>query len=483
MGLVLICQALLVLSQAITAGAASSTPAVVDLGGCSGALISNRRTVLTAAHCLGTLDGTVTFDLDGGRTPSRVAAVFAHPGYTAAGEPGDVAVLVLLDEAPEGVEPLPLVSAAPVSADVGATVRLVGYGSATRREGTARLAAVEPGVLVLAPAPANACRGDSGGPTLVTVDGRERIAGVISSGDEQCERFTRSSTVIEGDALLQSVAERTAPGTAGAGALCLFPGHCARGRCVGYCSEPCGSSSQCPASMSCRAGWCEYGGPPPGALGGACERSVDCRAGSCARSEAAVTVCAERCFPSNEVPCADGFTCSANLEAPGQYACFPAVKVATGGCSATGAGLPVIGLLLVLVRRGGQAARASGSGHRKPPPTRSPPGPKSKRCGEGTRRCAASAGRGRRRPGSSHAARCGTSRQTTPPSTCARATRGVGRARQRGSSHSRPFVGSIGWGSRPGTCRRWRAARRLRPRRVALGHAATAASGSRPARG
>lgn len=114
---------------------------VVDLSGCTGALLSSGRHILTAAHCITDGSGAinvasvpVTFDLMGKSITMNVpqANYWIHPnwnGNTSAGY--DVAILRLPSLAPSGpvgmgAERYPIQQ---VADEIGQTFRVVGYGN------------------------------------------------------------------------------------------------------------------------------------------------------------------------------------------------------------------------------------------------------------------------------------------------------------------------------------------------------------------
>ncbi len=193
---------------------------VVALGGdtrasCTGTVIS-RRSVLTAAHCLGSpvkkiyLGNTV---LGGARTIAVTKAV-RHPGYaTTGGKPtNDLAVLQLAEDAPVQAAPLFRDNLENTSEFIGPKFTFVGYGDnqvasspwgGTGGFGTKRITqfaikAVGPATVGGTPGTIDAtmfyynvpglsmCHGDSGGPAFFVQDGVEHVAGVTSFGNPRC---------------------------------------------------------------------------------------------------------------------------------------------------------------------------------------------------------------------------------------------------------------------------------------------------------
>lgn len=196
------------LTQAITHGELDTTSdAVVVLvsdrkgGHCSGVLIAP-RVVLTAAHCLDRGVDRVCFgsQLDDRSRCVDASGVEAHPAYAseAPDSPRDLAVVRLVEDAP--ATPLPIMTTPLEELDASTnTVRIVGFGLTrpfdhdprSKRTGTARLEALEGDTFTVAAAPSLTCGGDSGGPALATIDGREVVLGVTRSGDDECARVSR----------------------------------------------------------------------------------------------------------------------------------------------------------------------------------------------------------------------------------------------------------------------------------------------------
>ncbi|MCC6747919.1 MAG: trypsin-like serine protease [Deltaproteobacteria bacterium] len=214
--------------QAITGGSAVQHPAVGTLvvkrlgvvTTCTASLLGP-RTLLTAAHCLARsskdpLDGVQAFfwNRDGvAGSPAElnpVVAMAVHPQFRARDEAGallenvtidgqtfpfrvsafDLAVAHLARAEEGGAEPVPLSPVAPLA---GQPVTIYGTGvtEKERRDGDTLRAArntIE-GVgtntfhfVGATQKDGTTCDGDSGGPTLSTVDGKDRLVGVHSLG-------------------------------------------------------------------------------------------------------------------------------------------------------------------------------------------------------------------------------------------------------------------------------------------------------------
>jgi secreted trypsin-like serine protease len=175
-------------------------PAVVGLGilsvysYCSGTLIAP-HTVLTAGHCedVGT---EVEFgtDADDATKSITIAKTIHHPLYTGAGKPYDFALL-RLDSPATGVVPARFNITPLTAADVGKTIRHVGFGvtddstdagGGTKRTVSYTLNQVQPTLVYSGAAGKQSCDGDSGGPGFMVLAGQsdELLVSVISDGPE-----------------------------------------------------------------------------------------------------------------------------------------------------------------------------------------------------------------------------------------------------------------------------------------------------------
>jgi secreted trypsin-like serine protease len=189
-----------------------------EMAMCTGSLI-DQNIVLTAGHCVpDSLDASqvsVSFVNDpiceeynqgAGSTFRSVEKIIRHPDYPLSSSPdsskSDVALLRFAGQAPEGKKVLQM-QFEPVNFTPQSEIRVVGYGKTTdynsedEKGVLLRTAQIEP--LLNSPEPEQitasntgsmlyfdqshgegACRGDSGGPTLLNLDGKYVIIGVNS---------------------------------------------------------------------------------------------------------------------------------------------------------------------------------------------------------------------------------------------------------------------------------------------------------------
>jgi hypothetical protein len=188
--------------EAVVGGVADpGDPAVVAFmaGGlqtCTGTLVGPAA-VLTAGHCanaLGEVPYTVAVGTDSSHPTQSVTVAdqVLHPQYSGEGKPYDFAMLRLAS-AVVGVAPLPLATVPLTGADVGTSIRHVGFGvsdpstgegAGTKRQVTYPITEVDPFVVWSGAPGEQTCTGDSGGPGFITRDGAEQLAAVVSDGPD-----------------------------------------------------------------------------------------------------------------------------------------------------------------------------------------------------------------------------------------------------------------------------------------------------------
>jgi MYXO-CTERM domain-containing protein len=343
---------------------------------CTGTAISP-WIVLTAAHCIDGGFGTPTvptqvyFGSDpaqGGKTVAAASAHF-HPKYDPYSISNDIG-LVVLDQ-PSPYEPIPL-SFADVSGAAGTPMTIVGFGRQSTTAGspanqklkvTVDVDLVTSQVLQYR---ASVCSGDSGGPGIFVIDGKEHVVSVTSYGD-LCRTYGASQRVdIHRRWLEEKLAAhdrttcvrdfRCATGCAEADPDC--PCSPTDGFCSALCADPesdpdcprgCGGGDVCVKGPACPApdpdcgdpcgaeGHCVHACPTrdpdcavPLADGMTCDGDIECTEGSLCVGTPGHRTCARRCDPASPSACPSGRCVPL---AAGVAVCEAALDDDGGGCA------------------------------------------------------------------------------------------------------------------------------------------------------
>ncbi len=175
---------------------------------CSGVVVSP-HVVLTSALCVdpSNVGAGATFavflgnDLNdeaqtGSAFYANVASVVSDPAFQMFMPDNGHDIGVVIVEAPLTIKPMPINRSALAQADVGASVRLVGFGDSDpmspapanmRRQVSTTIKSITADFVTTGDATHGTCDGDSGGPVLMTQGGQEVVVGITSSGPPNCD--------------------------------------------------------------------------------------------------------------------------------------------------------------------------------------------------------------------------------------------------------------------------------------------------------
>ena len=318
---------------------------------------------MTAAHCITTGEqyytvkfGSDSRDADHERGVSEMLANSRfNINYPSAGY--DIGLMRLSQAAPSSVQVIPFLPEYMelTEADYGEPVVFVGYGITETgfTDGTRRKVGgyIEwlcnsddcgqystPYSMCFDMRNSGTCSGESGGPDLVTLDGREYVAGITSFGDEDCTQMGCST---KADSFTTFITDFTGGGL---GTACNSDSQCAVGFCAdGLCCETTCEAECHSCALPGEEGRCrtEASGSPcsdgdlcngmetclMGACGGGSENPLDCDDGNPCTDDA--------CHASSgciheEVP--DGYACG-DCQAGVQGDCVNVKDCGGGGCA------------------------------------------------------------------------------------------------------------------------------------------------------
>jgi secreted trypsin-like serine protease len=261
---------------------------------CTGEVISP-HVVLTAAHCTGGENPSVTnatwrvftgTDFATATAANLLPVKEAHynPKFDVNNLAGGNDVGVAILQSPLSITPLPI-NRTPLDATyAGQPVRLVGYGldnaqaqtgAGVKRQTSTTLTDVSPLLLHFSDGAHETCNGDSGGPALMTIGGREVIVGLTSYGDAACAMGGYDTRVDAMLAFIDSYVQANDP--------------------PGAQSSPPSPSGGTQAPSAPPATTSPPSGSMSGGVGESCSIDADCQSALCGLGDHGNRVC----FPAN----------------------------------------------------------------------------------------------------------------------------------------------------------------------------------------
>jgi secreted trypsin-like serine protease len=309
---------------------------------CTGEVVSP-HVVLTAAHCTGGEDPTVTNatwrvflgnDFSTATAADLLAVKEAHfnPSFSINNLPGgnDVGVAILQNALPSTIVPLTYNRASMDSGFDGKPVRFVGYGldngtaqtgAGVKRTTTTTLSDHTALLLHFSDGTHETCNGDSGGPALMTLGGKETIVGLTSYGDVNCAAGGYDTRVDAMAAWIDHYVQQADPGFGTSGGN--PPSSTPPSPSGGTQSPPTSSTLPMPPSSA-----------GAGGVGASCGSDNDCSTHLCGLSNTGTHVC---------------FAANANQGA-GMGCSMAGASSATNGSATAVALMLLLGLFLKLAR-------------------------------------------------------------------------------------------------------------------------------------
>lgn len=297
---------------------------------CTGTLVAP-QTVLTAAHCVNVYGPSASYYVLFGTSAynptsyKRVVSQTRHPQYNAqTNQDHDFGVLQL--EAPvTNVTPIDMNPVPLTSADVGRAIRHAGFGvtsgtaqdSGLKRQVTYNVRQVSQWLIESGAPGKQTCSGDSGGPAFMETTGsiKERVVGVVSFGDQNCQMFGADGRVDQVLPWIRSVMNAWETPT------CADDGRCKEGcmpvdqdcACAadGQCTAACTNLSKdpdCPKDCGqngvCAEESCPVPDPDCVPVGGVCTSPDVCHDRACVgdAQHPGVTYCSKPCQDNGQCP-------------------------------------------------------------------------------------------------------------------------------------------------------------------------------------
>lgn len=300
-----------VIEEDIIGGTAdTSDPAVVLLymtvpgqsGGslCTAEVISP-HVVLSAAHCTGGENPAITnavwrvypgSDFGKATAADLLAVKEAHynPKFDINNLPAgnDVGVAILQNALPSTIVPLPYNHTSMDTGFDGKPVRFVGYGldngtaqtgAGVKRTTTTTLSDHSALLLHFADTAHETCNGDSGGPALMTLGGRETIVGLTSYGDVNCAMGGWDTRVDAMAAWIDGYVQQADPGFGTSGGT-VPPSSTPPSPSGGSQSPPTSSATPMPPSST-----------GAGGVGASCVSDNDCQSRLCGLADNGTRLC------------------------------------------------------------------------------------------------------------------------------------------------------------------------------------------------